>query len=161
MGLVGLGAKLVATVNSPAQCPSGTWHETATVAVPGAGYVQQKTYCYKGEPWYCEWFGWGCKGVIPVQPPSPRTRDQMERPSQWTPEQVASEWKEQERQNIKEWAEATRGIDLVDVGLYKAGKAIGDVAGAVGDAAKETLIYTGIGLAIALGVAVFLVVKTR
>jgi hypothetical protein len=120
------------------------------VAVPGAGYVQQKTYCYKGEPWHCEWFGWGCKGVIPVDAPSPQTVGQMEDPSQWTPDQMAAQWKEEERQNIKEWLDATSEIDLVSVGAKN-----------VGDAAKETLIYTGLGLAIAAGVAVFLLVKFK
>jgi hypothetical protein len=106
--------------------------------------------CYKGEPWTCEWFGWGCKGVIPVDAPSPQTVDQMQNPSQWTPEQMAAQWKEEERQNIKEWAEATRGIDLFSVGAKEAG-----------DAAKDVLTYGGIGLAIAVGVAVFLLVKFK
>jgi hypothetical protein len=153
MGLVGLGSKLVATVDNPAKCPSGTWNEPKRVWT-GSVWVDMGYECYKGEPWTCEWFGWGCKGVVPVDPPSPQTVDQMEKPSQWTPEQMAKQWKEEERQNIKEWAEATRGIDLFSVGTYQAGKA-------AGDAAEDLLIYTGLGLAIAAGVAVFLLVKFK
>jgi len=150
MGLVGLGEQLVARVDDPAKCPSGTWVGQVPDIKLRYGIPVREWRCYKGEPWTCEVFGWGCKGVIPVAPPAPKSPDELRNPSGYTPDQMSQKWKEEQDKNIREWLDATSGI-----GTFWSG--VNDIA----DAAKEPLIYTGLGLAIAAGVAVFLLVKFK
>lgn len=107
MGVVSLGSRVVSVVESPNQCPSGTWVSPAPAPT---GSSRMLYYCNSGEPWYCEWFGIGCKGVAPVQPPSPQSQEQMSDPSQWTPDTVSEQWKAQQEENLRIWLESTSGI---------------------------------------------------
>ncbi len=111
MGVVSLGATEVAFVDRPEQCPSGTWAKPVVWSDErGVGYHYA---CMVGEPWYCEWFGIGCKGPISTAPPAPRTEEQMRTPGEWTPEQVSEEWKRQQQENLQRWLESTSGVSSV------------------------------------------------
>ena len=120
--MIGLGAVTVSVVDNPNKCPEGTW--TSVIATPvGARPVYA---CNMGEPWHCEWFGIGCKGVPAVAPAAPQTEQQMRDPLSWTPEDSAHATQEKQQQVTGSWLEATGGIAQFQSGAYQAGEAVAD-----------------------------------
>jgi len=126
--MIGLGATTVKVVDDPSQCPTGTW--ASVVATPvGARPVYE---CNTGEPWYCEWFGIGCKGVPAVPPAAPQTEQQMRDPLSWTPEDSAQATRERQQQLTGSWLQATSGIAEFQSGAYQAGEAVADAVSSPG-----------------------------
>jgi hypothetical protein len=126
--MIGLGATTVKVVDDPSQCPPGTW--SSIVATPiGARPVYE---CNAGEPWYCEWFGIGCKGVPAVPPAAPQTEQQMRDPLSWTPEDSAQATRERQQQTTNAWLQATGGIAEFQSGVYQTGEAVADAVSSPG-----------------------------
>ena len=126
--MIGLGATTVSVVDNPNKCPAGTW--ASVVATPvGARPVYE---CNTGEPWYCEWFGIGCKGVPTVPPAAPQTEQQMRDPLSWTPEDSAQATRERQQQITSSWLQATSGIAEFQSGAYQAGEAVADAVSSPG-----------------------------
>jgi len=126
--MIGLGAATVKVVDDPSRCPAGTW--PSVVATPvGARPVYE---CNMGEPWYCEWFGIGCKGVPVVPPAAPQTEQQMRDPLSWTPEDSAQATRERQQQITSSWLQATGGIAEFQSGAYQAGEAVADAVSSPG-----------------------------
>lgn len=149
---VSLGATTVATVDNPIKCPPGTWSQPVVIPNVGIAYYE----CNSGEPWTCEWFGWGCKGVPVAAPAAPSTEQQMRDPLSWTPEDsVNATWRKQ--QDIAQWwLHNTTGIARTQSGVYRAGEAVKD---AIPDA--DTVInWTLVGLLL-LGSAAMVVIKLK
>lgn len=144
MGVVSLGAETVKFVDDSSQCPSGTWAKPAIQTWPS---IRVGFECNIGEPWYCEMFGIGCKGVIPVQAPSPETKEQLENPLEWTPETMAGQWKAEQDQHTLNWIRATSGIGTALPGEEEI------------EAAKWAGIGIGTGLLIAGGIALLILLK--
>ena len=120
---VSLGATTVAVVDNPAKCPSGTWYKT--IAAPtGSGKIYYE--CNSGEPWTCEWFGWGCKGVPAVPPAAPATEEQLSNPLAWTPEYSVTATAGQQKLVTDQWLQSTSGVAVVSSGVYEAGQAVQD-----------------------------------
>jgi hypothetical protein len=127
--MVSLGAVSVAVVDNPNKCPAGTYPSTIAVAT---GASTPRYECLSGEPWYCEWFGIGCKGVPAVTPAAPQTEQQMRDPLSWTPEDSIQATRERQQQLSSAWLQATGGIAEFQSGAYQAGEAVADAVSSPG-----------------------------
>lgn len=146
MGFVSLGETIVTAVKSPEQCPAGTWASRPYLYSSQYGWGWHYL-CMTGEPIYCELFGIGCKGVSVPPPPAPQTESQMRDPEQWTPDIVAEQWRMNQEQMRRDWLAATGGIGTALPGEEAE------------EAAKRFGLSLGIGLALAAGVAVLVLLK--
>jgi hypothetical protein len=121
--MVRLGAVSVAVVDNPNKCPAGTYPSTIAVATGASAPLYE---CLSGEPWYCEWFGIGCKGVPAVAPAAPQTEQQMRDPEQWTPETSVDATKQTQDAVTAQWLANTEGVAQFPAWLSETGNDVKD-----------------------------------
>lgn len=127
--MLGLGEAVVQVVTDANLCPPGTRARrvySSSAEAAAWNYTPQYWECVQGEPWYCEWFGWGCQGPVPVEPPAPETGEQMTEPGAWTPEDVAAGWMDRYRKSVQGHLEHTSGTASAFAWMSQKGEEITD-----------------------------------
>lgn len=122
----GLGYQTVAVVPNPGMCPSYSRAIPVTPSVTGAN-IPAQWECVVGEPWYCEWFGIGCRGPVVPAPPAPETEEQMTQPGKWTPEDAIIGSGERYRESVRIYYEALPGVATVPSWTYRVSETVGEV----------------------------------